>query len=1187
MKSDYPIEKNAGTLELSPQQQEVLSALRSSETDQNRLSRWYLGALYAINNPYNPDRISQAAQSLRELVEKLPRIFDSEAQFGSQGLRGMRDGLNLRFEKDKKRYEQGWKDRRIDGHLDKTLRRIDRYLELNRAPSRSEQIQQGLTKIDPLVNQLDQEVQIEKRDRILDLWRKLEEFAHHRSSLGLSDLMDCLETFERAVLDLLAPITAEDQLEILSILNQFERSENDVSRMLTLIKRRGANYTFFFKHASDAAWIPILDEEGYFSHPPGVEPIGEGRLAFPIWVPIQYLSRVAIDAPNEVVQILKRLPPVDNPWVYDGILDAALCLRGSQSAKLLSKMLEYARLDFHVLAHRFPSLLTHWATENQTSATLGLARALIRFVPDRKDSEKRARYKEDATGLLTHLEPVPRFESWDYREILTTGIRPLVEKEPCKTACMLIDAVARMVYLGMHQDQIDRDGDEDYSEIWFPRLIGKYEGYGEPKELLIYTMTSACEKVFDEDPDSIAALDERLRKQRWKLFKRLRQHLYAHYPTEQTKPWIREMIRSHEDFERSEYHYEFQLMIRLAVEHYREGLLSENKRTSIFNSILHGPSKENFKEQYGERFTESLFAQRQRRFHRMQLKPFASVLFGRYQEYFHELEAEADDRVADEDYSPVSEPEARTISRGSPISPQELAAKSDREILDYINAWQEERPYEVDEDGSFVDISIEGLAEAYQTTFKESILPDDNRLRYWIENRDNIERPIYVRAIVDGMRMCIEERGVGSLDESLEFCEWVLTHPDQEREHDFGRGEQSRTNPNWARARQAVGDLVHTCSKRKVNAPISAKGCLTKLLELLCTQYDWQLDKEDPDYFGSNDYLTTAINNTRSRALEYLMEFGDWLERNDPATDFDEVKKILLNRIALESELPLTLPEHAILGANYTRLLGFDETWALEHRTVIFPQKKLHDWQVAFGSYLRRYGPNIRAFDVLRKEYDFGVQQLTKIKGRDDSDREFSDYLGRHLFFYYLWGLYPLEGEDSLLELFYKGTKIDRKRWSNLIDHLGLVLENTEESLDEDLKRGLAEFFEWRLDAGEKDELGHFSSWLEADCLEPEWRLDALSRVLDATRGSTSRAVSITAKALEEMLPEHTTKVVECFAKLTNVTDDSTFYVDVETAKRIVQAGLESSNEDVRKNAERARNSLLNRAYFDLLDLQD
>ena len=59
-------------LELSPSQLAVLDSLRRRDTDRYRLSQWYLGAIYAVNNPYNPDRFSQSAQSLRELFGSTP-----------------------------------------------------------------------------------------------------------------------------------------------------------------------------------------------------------------------------------------------------------------------------------------------------------------------------------------------------------------------------------------------------------------------------------------------------------------------------------------------------------------------------------------------------------------------------------------------------------------------------------------------------------------------------------------------------------------------------------------------------------------------------------------------------------------------------------------------------------------------------------------------------------------------------------------------------------------------------------------------------------------------------------------------------------------------------------------------------------------------------------------------------------
>ena len=61
-------------LKRSSWQQQVWEALKDTEAEKLPLSQWYLGALYALDNPYNPDRVSQAAQSLRELLEKLQHL---------------------------------------------------------------------------------------------------------------------------------------------------------------------------------------------------------------------------------------------------------------------------------------------------------------------------------------------------------------------------------------------------------------------------------------------------------------------------------------------------------------------------------------------------------------------------------------------------------------------------------------------------------------------------------------------------------------------------------------------------------------------------------------------------------------------------------------------------------------------------------------------------------------------------------------------------------------------------------------------------------------------------------------------------------------------------------------------------------------------------------------------------------
>ena len=117
-------------------QQDVMLALQSRENERYPLSQWYLGALYALDNRYNPDRISQAAQSLRELVEKLPRvIIESDLQVDSYNIPENRRDVADRFANDRQRYPEGWEGKLIDPTLGETIEKASIYFERSQRPS--------------------------------------------------------------------------------------------------------------------------------------------------------------------------------------------------------------------------------------------------------------------------------------------------------------------------------------------------------------------------------------------------------------------------------------------------------------------------------------------------------------------------------------------------------------------------------------------------------------------------------------------------------------------------------------------------------------------------------------------------------------------------------------------------------------------------------------------------------------------------------------------------------------------------------------------------------------------------------------------------------------------------------------------------------------------------------------------
>ena len=823
-----------------------------------------------------------------------------------------------------------------------------------------------------------------------------------------------------------------------------------------------------------------------------------------------------------------------------------------------SKIIELLKKPFlfdRELAEFTPSLLTK----------------LIGFLPDSnaKEKERQARRLGNPKGWATRLKPSPRSDKWEYQKILENGIRPLCEREPYQIARILIDATATMIRLSKHQEELDKEGDEDSSEFWCRRLNRPIGPLLDTKEMLVHTLTFACEKVYEKSLESIEGLDQALRNQRWKIFKRLRQHLYALNPNEQTLPWIREFILEHKDYAKWEHHYEFQLMIRKACEYFGVSLLSEEERMAIFDAILSGPPR-------GERSPEE-FRQRQRYFHRMQLQPFARLLTGEYQNYFQELEDASDeDPPNDEDYSPVGKVEGGTISYRSPRSSEELVGLRDEELLIYINDWQEEHS---DEDDWLVRINIGALADAFQTVFKGTIIPDEKRLAFWLENRDRIERPVYVKAIVRAIHEHVKEQHYERLDLWFEFCEWVLSYPDTESD----RGEwsdESREHSDWGSSRRAVGDFIGECLKEDMNVPFTARELLANILRLLCTQFDRQLDHDERTLLNRDDQITEAINKTRSRALEDLVKFGLWVRRHDDTDTAPEVTSILEERFKDDADYSLRMPEHAQLGRYYVQLWDTNQRWAVEHKAVFFPQDNLPVWIEAFGSFLCFTRPFKPIFEILRDNFVFALDHLPKIE-----DGEIVDRLGQHLFIYYLWEVYPLKGKDSLLERFYEKTKNDPQWWANLSNHVGWSVRKSSEHLEQGLINRTIAFFDWRLAEKEPEELQNIAFWLEAEYFDPDWRLDAYAKILDVGPLDSMGNPSLL-RVLNEMLESHTEKVVKCFAKITDAIDPSKgFYIDADKAKPILKAGLENEDESVRENAERARETLLRAGRYGFLDI--
>ena len=332
---------------------QVWRALRAKAQPKYSLHDWYLGALVALasTEDSNPDRLAQAGNSLRELLEKLPRALGTEV-IGpdTNALKQKREAAGAALIRVKEQqFANGWIGQGITIELSSALEKFEEYVELSNRPSRRERTFAGLKKLDPMMQALPQQLQQGKWQRYNSVSKQLEDFTHHRSSGNDDDITNCLTQVEDLVLDFMAPITADDQNQLLQIISkEASASEEEIKTALRLIERRGANCAFFFQSVHDCAWIKPLEMAGYFKTPSPVEPAGEGLVAFPVWWPMDFLKRIAADAPDEVLRILLAMDRTNNPQVLDGVVEIASQLPIELAVRLEPMITEYINNPFHV-----------------------------------------------------------------------------------------------------------------------------------------------------------------------------------------------------------------------------------------------------------------------------------------------------------------------------------------------------------------------------------------------------------------------------------------------------------------------------------------------------------------------------------------------------------------------------------------------------------------------------------------------------------------------------------------------------------------------------------------------------------------------------------------------------------------------------------------------------------------------
>lgn len=923
-----------------------------------------------------------------------------------------------------------------------------------------------------------------------------------------------------------------------------------------------------------------LYQRGFFKNPPDIIFLDNSHYQVPAWPALEYLIRVAAQIPAEAIQLASKIPPTDNPRVEDGLIRIALAVAPELSLPLVERICNFVDSKYPWGGRDFGQLISHWAKggEKEVLAAFRLSRKVISFKPDPKSAEKTELRQTDPDAYGATLEPQCRFNHWDYQAIFNGGIRELKQIDPATTLKMLVAALDDYLKLRMDSGALSSEGElEDHSYIWCRHI----EGLGdspEPRRALVHATTEAalaCFDLFSANSEKLGEVNQFISRYRWTVIKRIKQHVYAKYPA-QSVAWIREEVLAYKDFHNRDYRYEFAAMIRAASEHFGPDWMPVEEMDRIYNKIVTGPDQKSYREWLGDNYSEELFSKRQRYFHKIQLWPFETTLSPQGKEYLQKLIAEDGKPLTIASYAPFESDGVHQILNESPIAIEELRNRTDPQLIQTFNGWNTTIR---DPDRWWIERSIEGLSRS----FAQLISDDPNRFAAWSTEWELLTRPIYLRRAIEFAKKDIEDGKIERLDGWFRLCRLLASKKNRQGVSRNDLSATSAAAPDWSWTQQGILEFLQICMSEKKPIALTWRPAVAELLAELCYGYDGSLDDPTRKPDGIESAISVAINSVRGKALEALFDFMQWILQNDRTphigfTKAKEIQEILERRIG--GHPPLTKAEYALLGCNFNRLSWYGGEWARNHSEIIFPEDT-ETWLVAFGNYLSFQNAVTNLYETLAKQYERAVSQLDNLE-KDGKPSPAAEHLGFHLFLFYVWE--RIEIKDGPLEAFYAKAKPATKE--RVMNSIGMALRSSGD-LKGNVKDRIEKFVQFRIDqAGANptkeacEELNEFVWWMDAEGMDPKWKLEKLKQILTVAQVPDHTGVLV--ERLADLLTSDVDLVCECFTLLCRAgAEDRQVHFDVESGKKIIEAGLSQGNSQTRMEIEAAQSRLLKAGRFE------
>lgn len=923
-----------------------------------------------------------------------------------------------------------------------------------------------------------------------------------------------------------------------------------IQRAIALIKKGSVNADYFFEQLKSPLWIEPLAKNKLFSKPYGAVRQGDA-VSFPFWAPGQYLARMAAvpEAQSQVFEILRELPPSDNPRVYDVVADAAAALPPDMANQLTHQLLRGIELPFQLLLpEKVATVIVRLADGGLDRGALRLTRSLLAVLPPtRKEGDG-----DDVAIRWGRTDAKSRMDDWHYNRVVEHILTSLVRSAGRNAFGLFSDLLEQAVAVGRDQTA---EGPEDSSYSWRSSVEHSDERRENIRDILVSAVRDSASQLIASSPENLPVVVEALLERPTKIFHRIALfQLIKH--GELGLDLVRTALRDISQWEDVGLHPEFELLL---AGFFNE--LAPDSQQRVLNWIEKGPDVDRyieFRKRWDEHEPDAQEIQRHRDiWERDHLGIIADSVPLPYKERFESLVA------AMGPPPPIGRPlfTVSAAARGerSPLSDEDTLSLDWTSLVSALRTWS---PRLHDFDGP----SIAGLAGS----LRQRVTANPGEA---VENLNKVTdvRPQYITAILEALRDAIKKKEIVNWEPLLIFLARVL-----EEAHGLHNGDD-----DWRWVSKCVASLVDdSFDAGQASIPITLRDVVWAIIERLSQNQDPTPEHEER-YGGSNmDPATLSLNTVRGETFHAVMRYSLWwrrhLESLPEATErikrgFDELPEVrtVLDR-HLDTSIEPSLAVRAVYGQWFPWLVLMDPAWAGSRAVTIFPPEPAQSrfFWAAWGTYVVFCPAYTNVLPILRSQYVMAVGSLPEGMTVEVGMRERpSERLADHLVAYYWRGDITLSENDLVTQFF---NSAEPKLRGHALESVGRALHQIEEDPSGDVSQRLVALWEWRMNHKPlaSEELASFGWWFGSGRIDQAWSLRVLKELL--TLGVLPEPDHLVVKRLAAIAEAYPMPAIESLDRMIDLaSQDWTIHGWIDDARELLAIGLRSSNADVRARAER------------------